>query len=291
MRHIKAETFIQYILLVIWVSVLFSCNQNDQKDSKQHYQERKLKPSETIRFKIIEVIRIGEQIWMEDNLDVNVFNNGDTIFHARTKEQWEYAAEEQIPAWCYYNNSEINSIKNIDSIAKTESDIDSMHFEAGKNAEPPTEEDIKEMLYNLNKSIRNCGKLYNYYAAIDPRGLAPPGWRVPTKRDLKELKSYYGDPWQEGFTLNFTHEYWKKHSNKHGFKARPCGMRGHKGIFKGMTSMSRYWTLNSGNIEGAYNIAIFPMGGGGPAGDDYLNGVYIDLSNKGNGYAIRCIKE
>ena len=31
------------------------------------------------------------------------------------------------------------------------------------------------------------GKLYNWYAIIDPRGLAPEGFRVPSKLDLEEL--------------------------------------------------------------------------------------------------------
>ena len=31
------------------------------------------------------------------------------------------------------------------------------------------------------------GKLYNWYAVSDPRGLAPNGFRIPTKRDIEEL--------------------------------------------------------------------------------------------------------
>ena len=32
------------------------------------------------------------------------------------------------------------------------------------------------------------GKLYNYYAVEDPRGLAPDGWAIPSKDDLEDLQ-------------------------------------------------------------------------------------------------------
>ncbi len=39
------------------------------------------------------------------------------------------------------------------------------------------------------------GKLYNWYAVNDPRGLAPEGWRIPTNEDWIELSDFLGgDP-------------------------------------------------------------------------------------------------
>lgn len=34
------------------------------------------------------------------------------------------------------------------------------------------------------------GKLYNWYAVSDPRGLAPKGWHIPSKNEWYELISY-----------------------------------------------------------------------------------------------------
>ncbi|MHA7865853.1 FISUMP domain-containing protein, partial [Flagellimonas marinaquae] len=34
------------------------------------------------------------------------------------------------------------------------------------------------------------GALYNWFAAHDPRGIAPEGWRIPTEEDWAVLESY-----------------------------------------------------------------------------------------------------
>lgn len=52
-----------------------------------------------------ETISIGNQEWMTHNLDVTVFQNGDTILHASTNEVWESASNSKTPAWCYYEDS------------------------------------------------------------------------------------------------------------------------------------------------------------------------------------------
>lgn len=76
-----------------------------------------------------QTVTIGTQVWRTKNLDVATFRNGDSIPQAKTNEEWEKAAENQQPAWCYYNNDPANGAK--------------------------------------------YGKLYNWYAVNDSRGLAP----------------------------------------------------------------------------------------------------------------------
>ncbi len=46
--------------------------------------------------------KIGTQIWTTKNLDVTTFRNGDPIYEAKTKEDWESASNAGNPAWCYY---------------------------------------------------------------------------------------------------------------------------------------------------------------------------------------------
>jgi len=53
-------------------------------------------------------VEIGNQIWMNTNLNVDKFNNGDLMLEAKTKEDWDNAGINGIPAWCYYENEENN---------------------------------------------------------------------------------------------------------------------------------------------------------------------------------------
>lgn len=63
-----------------------------------------------IKIKINEV-KIGNQIWMVENLNVDKFQNGDLIPEAKTNEEWKKAEEEKKAAWCYYNNDPANGSK------------------------------------------------------------------------------------------------------------------------------------------------------------------------------------
>lgn len=72
------------------------------------------------------------------------------------------------------------------------------------------------------------GKLYNWYAVVDDRGLCPEGWRVPTDEEWTNLKLYLGD--QAGGKLKITGtDYWnypnQGASNETGFSALPTGYR------------------------------------------------------------------
>ena len=55
-----------------------------------------------------ESVTIGKQTWMKRNLDVVTFRNGDTIPEAASDSAWMAAAENETPAWCYYNNDPAN---------------------------------------------------------------------------------------------------------------------------------------------------------------------------------------
>ena len=37
------------------------------------------------------------------------------------------------------------------------------------------------------------GKLYNWFAVTDPRGLAPKGWHIPNEEEWKQLVKYLDD--------------------------------------------------------------------------------------------------
>lgn len=96
---------------------------------------------------------IGSQKWMAENLNVSTFRNGDPIPEAKHNTlEWENAFKNKQPAWCYYPSYPMNEI------------------EYGKE----------------------YGKLYNWYAVIDPRGLSPSGWHIPSENEWSVLESNVG---------------------------------------------------------------------------------------------------
>jgi len=88
-------------------------------------------------------VKIGDQIWMSENLNTNRFRNGNIISEAKTKVEWETACKNRKPIWAYYNFDSSNGKK--------------------------------------------YGKIYNLYAVMDTRGLAPLGWHVAKEKDWEKL--------------------------------------------------------------------------------------------------------
>lgn len=76
--HNKATNLL-FVVALFLMSLAVSCTNNNQNE-----------------------VRIGEQIWMSENLSLKVFQNGDSIKQAKSFEEWIEAANAGIPAWCYY---------------------------------------------------------------------------------------------------------------------------------------------------------------------------------------------
>ena len=56
-------------------------------------------------------VKIGNQIWMSSNLNIERFANGDLIPQITKAEEWKKAGENQEPAWCYYENKKQGIIR------------------------------------------------------------------------------------------------------------------------------------------------------------------------------------
>ncbi len=125
-----------------------------------------------------ETIQIGNQTWMQENLDVERFRNGDLIPKVSDFEEWRKSYENGQPAWCYYDNDSILGQKH--------------------------------------------GKLYNWYAVTDPRGLSPVGFHVPNKDEWEILFNTFKDT-----ALTNGIDFWSNGvQNDHkGFRAIPSGGR------------------------------------------------------------------
>ena len=148
--------------------------------------------------------------------------------------------------------------------------------------EDPIENITDNALWNLTESGAYCdyendpansntyGRLYNWYAASDPRNIAPKGWRVATYEDYQILIDYLGGPFQaEAKMIN------------EGFKALPGGKRNRDGNFYDKEVFPYFWTSTEYH-EGSKWARFLSLDGGD------LN--IITLS-KNYGFSVRCVRE
>jgi len=102
---------------------------------------------------------------------------------------------------------------------------------------------------NIVDFAKTYGHLYNWYAVIDARGLAPEGWHVATDEDWTILTDFLGgiekasDKLREAGT---TH--WESPntgaSNSSGFTAFPAGIRNIlNGGFANPGKLASFWTI------------------------------------------------
>jgi uncharacterized protein (TIGR02145 family) len=129
---------------------------------------------------------------------------------------------------------------------------------------------------------KKYGKLYNWYAVSDPRGLAPEGWHVPTDADWLRLTTYMGGPVFAAMkmrTSGLTGEGNKETGND--FKLPAGGTRDNKGEFYGFGSYGYCWSSTELNSSMVW-VRIL----------DYLH-CYVNSSSfsKQYGLSVRCIKD
>jgi uncharacterized protein (TIGR02145 family) len=191
-------------------------------------------------------VKIGDQVWMANNLDVSKFRNGDPIPEVKTAEECLKAGAAGKPAWCYYNNDPDNGKK--------------------------------------------YGKLYNWYAVNDPRGLAPKGWHVPEIKDWKKLINYLGGENVAGTKMKST-DNWDKDgngTNSSGFAGLPGGRVNCFGTFSGYTTEGNWWSAT----ETIYSKGDKPIHHANSFILDYsYGGIETSSDCKESAYSVRCIKD
>ena len=126
------------------------------------------------------------------------------------------------------------------------------------------------------------GKLYNWYAVNDPRGLAPEGWHIPSESEWLLLRNTLGGPVVAGgFLKEAGTVHWLSPNtdatNSSRFTGLPGGYR--LGGFGALGTGFFFWI--STTPPAIRNTAIF------------YNMAQASLSNsytKADGYSVRCIK-
>ncbi len=111
------------------------------------------------------------------------------------------------------------------------------------------------------------GRVYNWYAVNDPRGLAPQGWRIPTEGDWNKLVKFI-DPAADTTCSSCTNQSrtaggalkstsgWNSPNtgatNSSGFSGLPAGGRLSNGVFTSFGSNGNWWSATEYNSFFAY---------------------------------------
>jgi uncharacterized protein (TIGR02145 family) len=125
------------------------------------------------------------------------------------------------------------------------------------------------------------GKLYNWFAVNDPRGLAPVGYHIPNDREWSELENLLGKEAGKKLKSKYGWEDSVNGTDLIGFNAIPGGYRHFDGSFTRIRDTAGFWSATESSIT---RILCH-----------FLN---LDISNvsrftlyKSSGASVRCIRD
>ena len=198
---------------------------------------------------------IGNQCWFAENLRTTVYANGDLIPAGLTDGEWSSTATGATAVYGEGSSGCNHSSPDIDACDEAQ-------------------------------SLAAYGRLYNWYAVDDTRGLCPNGWHVPTHEDYFELMDFLGSQGFAGFegvALMATSGYWFDPddgpivgTDDFGFTAVPSGRRENFGYFSGAGSGASLWfSDNPSNTYLGSESAVMGLFGADPK----------------YGQTVRCLKD
>lgn len=204
-----------------------------------------------------ELVEIGSQVWLAENLRTSRYANGDDILNLTNTDDWNKTNNTGIGAWVHFDNTL-----------------------------------FYETIY---------GKLYNWHAVNDIRGLCPDGWSVPSEKDWQELEIYLGmseteanSSGRRGAVENIGGKlkvkgttYWRHPNigatNESGFNGLPGGTRfndGEFGYLGGVGINGRWWSSSEAK-SGAWSRWVY---------NDSTDVIKTNF-NKQAGLSVRCIQK
>ena len=141
--------------------------------------------------------------------------------------------------------------------------------------------------YNNSDSLGKIyGRLYNWYAVNDSRGLAPLGWHIPDIDEWETLTNYLGGNSIAGGKLKEAGtSHWSSPNNgatnSSGFSALPGGTRYNSGLFNYIGWTVWYLTSDHSVDGGGWFIGMGAV----------VNACGFYDNQSGFGCSVRCIKD
>ena len=172
-------------------------------------------------------------------------------------------------------NLNVSTFRNGDTIPEAKTNKE--WVAAGESGKPAW------CYYNNDPALGlKYGKLYNWFAVNDPRGLAPAGWALSNDSDWAQLVNFLGGTSVAGTKMK-TNSGWSDGNNginESGFTALPGGYRVENGTFVNLGSIGTWWSSTEGNTLTAIDHYCALSGS-----------VSRSSSPRQRGESVRCIKK
>ena len=137
------------------------------------------------------------------------------------------------------------------------------------------------------------GKLYNWYAVNDPRGLAPAGWHIPSNAEWDTLSTYLGrnagGKLKDTGTIEAGTGLWiapnTGATNHSGFTGLPGGYRHYDdGKFYYLSQLGFWWSSTEETGSAArYRYLSYSSGS--------IYSSFSSIGDKNTGFPVRCIRD
>ena len=174
-------------------------------------------------------------------------------------------------------NLDVAYFQNGDAIPEAQSDEE--WEKAGENNEPA-------WCHYENKPENGIkyGKLYNWFAVNDIRGLCPSGWHVPSDKEWDELINYFGREHNAGGKLKSTmgwNDPNRGATNASGFTALPGGYRHLLGRFSEVGLSGIWWSTT---VEGSWMTWCRSI-------NNNSERMYRYQNHQQHGFSVRCVRD
>ncbi len=173
-------------------------------------------------------------------------------------------------------NLNVDKFRNGDPIPEAKTNEE--WKKAGEKGEPAW------CYYNNNpENGGRYGKLYNWFAVNDPRGLAPEGWKIPSDEDWTRLTDFLGGERFAGKKMKSISG-WRHDgngTNESGFSGLPGGSRNYGGSFFNIGEDGGWWSSTEASTYTAWYRYLY-----------YYDGsVGRNGSTKEKGLSVRCLRD
>ena len=177
-------------------------------------------------------------------------------------------------------NLDVSTFRNGEAIPEAKNAEE--WVKAGENKQPAW------CYYDNNvQNGKNYGKLYNWYAVNDSRGLAPKGYHIPSDADWTILINFLGGMDKAGYKMKSKSD-WQKNvfksgngNNSSGFNGLPGGTC-HGGYAGGIGELVSWWSSNTGFLSGTSC---------GLSNLDAFVQRYPSGYGEGAGLSVRCLRD